>query len=480
MSQSLKPPRTVTLAVFIGLVAIAAIAVIAFSRLTSNSGVYHPPPPDAPGPALVFPQPSPSSGLPERKSVTKLTSAEKSAFVTAVNTLQTTYPDNSSLSLYEQFVVRHILTMGFRQSLGATGPARGNPAHSYPAFLPWHRQFLLDFEQALQAVAPSVTIPYWDWTDPDALNVILQDDFLGPTGEGTTVEVLGKGSFEGGEVNKSLFSTWQLNEDIHFDAITLESLGPHLLRFVGIPPFDNYPLSQSEIDTLLQTDNYEVFNALIEGALVPDAENKQQDYKLGWALHAFTHSVIGGSQVDWDDWNKGIAHQLDILGTMDSVPSSPYDPIFWLHHANVDRLWAQWQDQGHSGSTFYPASDKPFGHNLTDPMWPWDGGLSAPGNYGPPNRDLREFYIAPAVDKVVSAEDVLNFRQLGYTYTGLDDVALERSSGQDQAYVSDVDPLVAQVVEVQRRSEWVSKRSASQPNASKPDTSQASYLRAKL
>jgi hypothetical protein len=22
---------------------------------------------------------------------------------------------------------------------------------------------------------------------------------------------------------------------------------------------------------------------------------------------------------------------------------SPNDPLFWLHHANVDRLWAIWQ-----------------------------------------------------------------------------------------------------------------------------------------
>jgi tyrosinase len=33
---------------------------------------------------------------------------------------------------------------------------------------------------------------------------------------------------------------------------------------------------------------------------------------------------------------------IAVGGTMNSA-SSPADPVFWLHHANVDRLWAQWQ-----------------------------------------------------------------------------------------------------------------------------------------
>ncbi len=28
------------------------------------------------------------------------------------------------------------------------------------------------------------------------------------------------------------------------------------------------------------------------------------------------------------------------------------DPIFFLHHCNIDRLWAEWQDSGHYGSMY--------------------------------------------------------------------------------------------------------------------------------
>jgi tyrosinase len=29
--------------------------------------------------------------------------------------------------------------------------------------------------------------------------------------------------------------------------------------------------------------------------------------------------------------------------TMPYPSISPHDPMFWLHHANVDRIWATWQ-----------------------------------------------------------------------------------------------------------------------------------------
>lgn len=39
------------------------------------------------------------------------------------------------------------------------------------------------------------------------------------------------------------------------------------------------------------------------------------------------------------------------VGGLMATIQSPADPLFWLHHANIDRLWAQWQDeQRHAGN----------------------------------------------------------------------------------------------------------------------------------
>jgi len=30
-------------------------------------------------------------------------------------------------------------------------------------------------------------------------------------------------------------------------------------------------------------------------------------------------------------------------GSMGSVPFAPCDPVFWMHHCEIDRIWAEWQ-----------------------------------------------------------------------------------------------------------------------------------------
>ena len=79
----------------------------------------------------------------------------------------------------------------------------------------------------------------------------------------------------------------------------------------------------------------------------------------------------------------------DIVGADMGTYLSPLDPIFWLHHANIDRLWAQWNDNG------FP--------NTTDPDWLT---FKFPQNFVTPDRTK--------VDGAVS--DVLTTHMLGYRY----------------------------------------------------------------
>ena len=50
--------------------------------------------------------------------------------------------------------------------------------------------------------------------------------------------------------------------------------------------------------------------------------------------------------------------------------TSPNDPVFFLHHCFVDKMWADWRAQNPSQG-YAPVSGGPAGHNLNDAMFPW-------------------------------------------------------------------------------------------------------------
>jgi hypothetical protein len=52
---------------------------------------------------------------------------------------------------------------------------------------------------------------------------------------------------------------------------------------------------------------------------------------------------------------------VDIGGWMGSVPTAAQDPVFYIHHSNIDRLWNLWLAQG--GGRTDPLSDVPWKTN---------------------------------------------------------------------------------------------------------------------
>jgi hypothetical protein len=334
-----------------------------------------------------------------RKSATRMTDSERNNFLRAVLTLKNTIANptasaSQQISIYDQFVAIHLyaININFGATIGL------NMGHHDSAFCPWHRKYLHQFEQALQAVDPTVTLPYWDWTDQFGTeNILFQDNFIGPDGTtpGTNGNCVMSGYFAfnrpGTAGNPTplppwytaAMNGWKVRPSLaqaHFgpsDPTTGKTLLRDLSAFTSLE-------TQSHIQTCLSKTVYESTSGFRKYL-----ENRGD----GLGMHDAMHSWVGGNMRDPN--------------------SSPNDIIFFLHHCNIDRLWAMWQIDDHRGSAFYPSSGRPQGHNLNDVMWPWVGtatGYSS-GN-AQADIELPDFSVQPVIHPV----DVLDHRALGYSY----------------------------------------------------------------
>ena len=92
------------------------------------------------------------------------------------------------------------------------------------------------------------------------------------------------------------------------------------------------------------------------------ANRKSTDVTNALSLDPFSDSIVNFQRGLVDAFEPSLetlphnpVHNL-IGGAMGAVTISPKDPIFWSHHANVDRLWAAWVAAG-NGRTMPPKTD---------------------------------------------------------------------------------------------------------------------------
>ena len=105
----------------------------------------------------------------------------------------------------------------------------------------------------------------------------------------------------------------------------------------------------------------------------PDAPGFSE--QLENSPHGNVHDEVGGEN-----------------GLMGSVPTAAGDPIFWVHHANVDRLWDVWLNRG--GGRTNPVDSSFLGKTYT--FADETGGTSA-----------------------VTVRDIISSARLGYRYEGV-------------------------------------------------------------
>ena len=179
--------------------------------------------------------------------------------------------------------------------------------------------------------------------------------------------------------------------DIFFNDTLITSLTRNINTMVSLP-------NQAQVQDLLLDPDFFAFTDINDPATYSG---------LWWKLEGGPHN----SAHNWFNEAGGLnqAH-------MSHMFLSVNDPMFFLHHSNVDRLWAMWQIDGHEGSGPYttPGVSIGYGENPAHELFPWVGGaagFSSPTTTNP-SIDFPDFSALPAT----TIGSMLDHRALGYAY----------------------------------------------------------------
>lgn len=245
------------------------------------------------------------------------------------------------ISTYDIFVIWHHVAMST-----FTPPSQQdrNAAHRGPVFAPWHRFMLRQLELNLQRVLNdnNFGLPYWDWAADGQLSAARQRrsavwaaNCMGGSGSPVTT---GPFAFAAGNPN-----SFRIRIEAGVNG-QLRQVNRGLRRAFGANT-STLPTKSDTADALATTpydeDPWDTssngFRNLLEGWQTPPA-----------GMHNRVHVWVGG----------------------DMLPStSPNDPVFYLNHCNVDRVWEAWMNR--NGRTYVPPQSAPAflkGHRINDEM----------------------------------------------------------------------------------------------------------------
>ena len=329
-----------------------------------------------------------------RRSFNSLTTSEKQRVVNGLQSLKNevdhwtiidTEPATSSgrvtlqeVSTYDFLVYIH--NYAARDASAACQVLNGalvDFAHSGPNFPVWHRTFLLVLERAMQRVLRDETFgfPYWTWESNDRSPFDAQ--YLGSLSSS-------RGSFEA--VNGTLLENWRTVCDSAYqngtNAYFSDETTTRCTRYWALcnPQSDltqNRKLERGKAETYLPSLR-EIQMALEAPAY--DAPNYRRDNSEvsfrsrleGWSMICSASNCVGRQLSNKYQRMHNNIHDW-IGGHMAIASGSVNDPIFSLHHTNVDRILESWMKkfQNNTLPEYEPESGGHPGHNKNDYMVPF-------------------------------------------------------------------------------------------------------------
>ncbi|GJJ15377.1 hypothetical protein Clacol_009653 [Clathrus columnatus] len=247
-------------------------------------------------------------------------------------------PYNASSSLFDDFTLVHNILNDY--------------IHQTGFFFPWHRLFVWHFEQTLiHQCHYTGSAPYWNWT--------LDSDDLGHSYLLTNSDPnIGFGNF-GDEAHQ---------QEVIDGALANFSLSypyPHLLRREYFPyPWKNLTPPWFTDPTLKVKDVISIdgISETING-FRGDFREFQTHFERMQGPHMGVHLALGGDIGGFCIWGKPFCDSL----SYGNPGTSPSEPLFWLHHGFIDKIWHDWQNMRAENKFAFGGGSK---REIAPEVWP--------------------------------------------------------------------------------------------------------------
>lgn len=227
-------------------------------------------------------------------------------------------------------------------------------------FLPWHRAYVWYFESIIQKYSgdASFALPYWDWTATPSIIPSLWKGALTPT---SSFYIATSDDFAK-QFKPAIDAFYKgLSPDQHAWLVKRGMPTSDALMKAAKNSFKARPLARqltsqnSNLPSWVQpTVSLDEINSDVLMPRVFEASAS----KVGFGSYRAANHDEGVGEGPLENQPHDNVHG-GIGGFMGQF-LSPVDPIFWMHHANVDRLWTVWT----AGMQSYGLPSLP-----TDPNW---------------------------------------------------------------------------------------------------------------
>ena len=333
-----------------------------------------------------------------RRSFARLTSGEKEAFIAATQALKRQVgvwsvvveePPNyttgtvalQNVSTYDFFIYLHDYVARDGLCTDVNDGITIDFAHSGPVFPVWHRRYMLIVEREFQRITrnESFGFPYWEWEQNDtsmfteqyygvpsnvygpAVNVM--GDIVNPEDWNTICDITY-------QIDATCEQAWRLcnpaNDLAQKNTLQRGGMSTYLPNVV-------------EVMITLAAPSYDAPDA--DGQYFRDSPRTSFRSRLeGWNIICSAENCTGPPQspdAPFGDHMHNNVHDW-VGGQMDDVPAAVNDPIFNLHHCNVDRILESWMQRFARGvnspevlPAYVPVSGTHPGKNRDDFMVPF-------------------------------------------------------------------------------------------------------------